>query len=135
MIKIKFLATTFFIKCILQPLFQSAQHFYETREGSGSVLVTNGSECGYVRPKNIRIIHWYSCMNCPDPQPETSCVQISLEQHGSNGQFKTTFRADVNLFITRVAHEFSLLKFFTCWYCTCKNASAGGRRQKCRINS
>ncbi len=24
---------------ILQPLFQSAQHFYEKREGSGSVLV------------------------------------------------------------------------------------------------
>ncbi len=132
MIKIKHHS---FIKCILQPLFQSAQHFYETREGSGSVLVTNGSECGYGRTKNIRIIHWYSCMNCPDPQPETSCAQISLEQNGSNGQFKTNFffffRADVNLFITRVAHEFSLLlKFFTCWYCTCKNASAGGNATK-----
>jgi hypothetical protein len=37
---------------IFQPLFQSAQHFFEKREGSGagsaygSVLVTNGSGCG-----------------------------------------------------------------------------------------
>jgi hypothetical protein len=30
----------------LQPLYQSAQHVYEKREGSGSVLVTNGSGCG-----------------------------------------------------------------------------------------
>jgi len=28
---------------ILQPLFQTTQHFYEKREGSGSVLMTNGS--------------------------------------------------------------------------------------------
>jgi hypothetical protein len=56
MIKIKFLYYNF----ILQPLFQSAQHFYEKREGSGtgsasgSVLVTKGSGCGSERPKNIR---------------------------------------------------------------------------------
>jgi hypothetical protein len=41
----------------------------------------------------------------PDPQPETSCARISLEQNGSNGQFKTNFRAEGNLFITRVALE------------------------------
>jgi hypothetical protein len=46
MIKIK--PENFCIKivlfCILQPSFQSAQHLYEKREGSGSVLVTNGSD-------------------------------------------------------------------------------------------
>ncbi len=37
----------------MQPLFHSAQHFYEKGEGSGSVLVTNGSGSG--RPKHIRM--------------------------------------------------------------------------------
>jgi hypothetical protein len=49
----------FVVNFILQPLFQSTQHFYEKRKGSGaesgSVLVTNGSGCGSKRPKNIRI--------------------------------------------------------------------------------
>jgi hypothetical protein len=41
----------------LQPLFKSAQHFYEKWEESGTgsvsgfILVTNGSECGSGRPK------------------------------------------------------------------------------------
>ncbi len=41
---------------ILQALFQSAQHIYKKREGSGarSVPLTNGSESG--RPKNMRIL-------------------------------------------------------------------------------
>jgi hypothetical protein len=43
---------------VLQILFQSAQHIYEKREGSGSVssavLLTNGS--GSWRPKNMRIL-------------------------------------------------------------------------------
>ncbi len=41
--------------CLLQALFQSAQHLYEKREGSGSrsIPLTNGSGSG--RPKNMRI--------------------------------------------------------------------------------
>jgi hypothetical protein len=59
MIKIKFLAIKFLYEnFILQPLFQSAQHFYEKKEGSGSasgfVLVTNG--CGSERLKKVRIL-------------------------------------------------------------------------------
>jgi hypothetical protein len=44
------------IKVILQALFQSAQHIYEKREGSGarSAPLTNGSGSG--RPKNMRIL-------------------------------------------------------------------------------
>jgi hypothetical protein len=44
MINIKFVARKYlrvFYNFILQPLFRSAQHFYEKREGSGYVLVTN----------------------------------------------------------------------------------------------
>ena len=37
----------------MQALFQSTQHLYEKREGSGSIPLTNGSGSG--RPKNIRI--------------------------------------------------------------------------------
>jgi hypothetical protein len=44
---------------ILQALFQSAQHIYEKREGSGagsgSVRLSNGSVSGSIRPKNMRI--------------------------------------------------------------------------------
>jgi hypothetical protein len=36
---------------MFQALFQSAQHLYEKREGSGSLPLTNGS----VRPKSMRI--------------------------------------------------------------------------------
>jgi hypothetical protein len=44
-IKIKFLTRKFwYYNFILQPLFKSAQHFNE-REGSGSVIMTNGSAC------------------------------------------------------------------------------------------
>jgi hypothetical protein len=44
MIKIKFLARKLlYYNYILQPLFQSTQHFDEKTEGSGSVLVTNES--------------------------------------------------------------------------------------------
>jgi hypothetical protein len=63
MIKIKFLAKQFlYYNFILQPLHNSAQHFYEKREGSGagsasgSVLVTNESGSGSGRPKNIGIL-------------------------------------------------------------------------------
>ncbi len=42
------------LKFYLQALFQSAQHLYEKREGSGSIPLTNGSG-GSGRPKNIRI--------------------------------------------------------------------------------
>ncbi len=62
LIKVKFLAKKFlYNNFILQPLFKSAQYFYQKGEGSGtetgagstsgSVLVTNGSG----RPKNILI--------------------------------------------------------------------------------
>jgi hypothetical protein len=43
------------INFILQPLFQSVRHFFEKREGSGSVLVTNISGYGSGRLNNIRI--------------------------------------------------------------------------------
>jgi hypothetical protein len=57
MIEIKFLARTFlYLNFTLQPLFQSAQHFYENRNGSGAVLMTNESGCGSGRPKNIWIL-------------------------------------------------------------------------------
>jgi hypothetical protein len=46
----------------LQTLFQSAQHFYEKKEGfgfgAGSVLMTHGSRCGSWRLRNIRIRMW-----------------------------------------------------------------------------
>jgi hypothetical protein len=52
MIKIEFLGRNFFVIkfYFLQPLFKSAQHFYEKREGSGSgsLLVTKGSRSGTV---------------------------------------------------------------------------------------
>jgi hypothetical protein len=41
----------FVLKLILQALFQSAQHLYEKKEGSGSVPLTNGSR----KPKNISL--------------------------------------------------------------------------------
>ncbi len=42
----------------MQALFQSAQHIYEKREGSGSVPLTKGSGSG--RPKNMRILRiWF----------------------------------------------------------------------------
>jgi hypothetical protein len=47
MIKIKFLSRKFLYKilfCI--HFFSPLNTFYEKREGSGSVLVTNGSGCG-----------------------------------------------------------------------------------------
>ncbi len=43
-------------KFILQALFQSSQHIYEKREGSGSVPMTNGSGSGSRRLKNMRIL-------------------------------------------------------------------------------
>jgi hypothetical protein len=51
-----FLLKLFCLNVILQALFQSAQHIYEKREGSGSgfVPLTNGSGSG--RPKNMRIL-------------------------------------------------------------------------------
>ncbi len=45
-------------------IFHSTQHLNEKREGSGSVLVTNGSGCGSGRPKNIRI------QRDPDAEPD-----------------------------------------------------------------
>ncbi len=39
---------------IVQALYQSAQHLYEKKEGSGSAPLTNESESG--RPKNMRIL-------------------------------------------------------------------------------
>ncbi len=56
--KIKFFSKKIFVlNFILQPLFQSAQHFYEKKEesGSGSVIgiVTNRSGYGSETPKNI----------------------------------------------------------------------------------
>jgi hypothetical protein len=48
------------LKFYLQALFQSAQHLYEKREGSGSVLQTNGSGSG--RRKKMPILQ------DPDPQ-------------------------------------------------------------------
>jgi len=54
MIEIKFLQENCCItNFILQPLFQSNQHFYEkrTRSRAGSVLITNGSGCGSRRLK------------------------------------------------------------------------------------
>ncbi len=52
-LKIQFFAKILCWHFILQALFQSAQHLYEKREGSGSrsIPLTNGSG----RPKNIRI--------------------------------------------------------------------------------
>jgi hypothetical protein len=45
MIKMKLYARKFlYLNFILQPLFQSAKHFYEKREGSG---------CGFGMPKRI----------------------------------------------------------------------------------
>ncbi len=63
MIKIKYLARkVLYYNFIFQLLFQSAQHSYEKREGSGSDpdpylwVVTNGSGCGSGRPKNIQFL-------------------------------------------------------------------------------
>ncbi len=56
MIQINFLAQKMFaLKFIMQPIYQFAHHFYEKKEGSGSVRVTNRSGCGSGRPKNIWI--------------------------------------------------------------------------------
>ncbi len=56
MIKITFLARKIlYWNFILQPLFQSAQHFYEKWEGSRSILVTNGFGCLSGRPNKIQI--------------------------------------------------------------------------------
>jgi hypothetical protein len=40
----------------LQPLFQSALHFYEKRKGSESVLMIKGSGRGSERPKYIKTL-------------------------------------------------------------------------------
>jgi hypothetical protein len=55
--KFNFLLNFVLKNLILQALFQSAQHIYEKREGSGagSVPLTKGSRSG--RPKNMRI--WF----------------------------------------------------------------------------
>jgi hypothetical protein len=52
-LKIKLFAKLLCSNFILQAFFQSAQHLYEKREGSGSSPLTNGSRSW--RPKNIRI--------------------------------------------------------------------------------
>jgi hypothetical protein len=70
-IKILYLARKFlYYNFILQPLFESAQHFYQKRKGSGagfgagsasgSVLVTNGSGCGSGSPIDIWILEFGS---------------------------------------------------------------------------
>jgi hypothetical protein len=41
---------------ILQALFQSAQHLYEKREGSGSIPILLTTESGSWRPKNMRLL-------------------------------------------------------------------------------
>jgi hypothetical protein len=54
MIKIKFKQENCYsIKILfcLQQILQSTQHFYNKREGSGSVLVTSGFGCGSGMPK------------------------------------------------------------------------------------
>ncbi len=49
-----FFAKIIVLKCYFGGfLFQSAQHIYKKREGSGSIPLTNGSGSG--RPKNMRI--------------------------------------------------------------------------------
>ncbi len=54
-LKILFFAKILYWNFILQPLFRSAQHIYEKREGSGSGSVPLTSGSGSRRPKNIRI--------------------------------------------------------------------------------
>jgi hypothetical protein len=49
--KIKFFAKILCSNFILQALFQSTQHIYEKREGSGSVSLTNGYGSYSERPK------------------------------------------------------------------------------------
>jgi hypothetical protein len=46
-IKIKFLAKNCFMKILFSTIISVAKHFYKKREGSGSVLVANGSGFGY----------------------------------------------------------------------------------------
>ncbi len=54
-LKLNFWLKIFCKNFILQAIFQSAQHLYEKKDGSGSVPLSNGSESGSWRPKNIRI--------------------------------------------------------------------------------
>ncbi len=56
-LKVKFCDNTF----ILQALFQSAQHFYEKREGSESVPLTNGSGSGSSNNTRIRFPTYFNC--------------------------------------------------------------------------
>ncbi len=63
MIEIKFLARKFLYKnFILQPLFQSAQHFYQKRKGSGA-----GSPSGSVLVIRMRI---WEAQKHTDPDPD-----------------------------------------------------------------
>ncbi len=52
-LKTLFFAKILFKILLCQNLFQSAQHLYEKREGSGPIPLTSGSGSG--RPKNMRI--------------------------------------------------------------------------------
>jgi hypothetical protein len=59
----------------LQPLFQPAQHFFEKREGSGSVFVTKG----YGLRMRIRDAQKHTYPMDPDADPEHYVLFIKFE--------------------------------------------------------
>jgi hypothetical protein len=76
--KYNFLLKFLFYNFILQLLFQSAQHLYENREGSGSVPLTNGP--GSERPKNMWILRIRSGSGFGSPTSASSFfVQCNYE--------------------------------------------------------
>ena len=78
----------------MQALFQSAQHIYEKREGSGagsgSVPLTNGSESGSRRPKKHA-----DPDPVPDPDPQ-HCFVPFHSKIGGGSCFQTLYAGDWN---------------------------------------
>ena len=98
---------------MLQALFQSAEHLYEKREGSGSIPLTNGSGSGSRSPKTCR-----SCgSGSGSPTLPYTCNQCSgsVKFWYGSGIRITGIRIRIHLLFSLVAFKMQRTKKFFCF--------------------